>query len=110
MYDELDGANLELVGVTHWHERTSFFQSLHQSPLLSPVPSCSTHRVCAQRSGHKHLLHPTAEELFLDFQVLDIRGTQDQALLLYTAEPDSRSGQGLAFLSGWAQTDQEEPV
>lgn len=65
----------------------------------------STHRVRAQHSGRKHFLHPTAGELSLDFHVLDVRGTQDQTLLTYTAEPNSRSAQGLAFLSAWADSD-----
>ncbi|MBL6280087.1 helix-turn-helix transcriptional regulator [Micromonospora fiedleri] len=70
----------------------------------------STHRVRAQRSGRKHFLHPTAGELSLDFQVLDVRGTTDQTLLVYTAEPNSRSAQALAFLSGWTRTTREEPA
>lgn len=65
----------------------------------------STHRVRAQRSGRKEFLHPTAGELSLDFQVLDVRGTADQTLLIYTAEPHSRSAQALAFLGGWASAD-----
>jgi transcriptional regulator with XRE-family HTH domain len=64
----------------------------------------STHRVRAQRSGRKHFLHPAAGELSLDFQVLDVRGAQDQTLLIYTAEPNSRSAQGLAFLGAWAES------
>ncbi|RBM23143.1 transcriptional regulator [Prauserella sp. PE36] len=67
----------------------------------------STHRVRAQRSGRKEFLHPTAGELSLDFQVLDVRGTADQTLLIYTAEPHSRSAQALTFLSGWAETNHE---
>ncbi|GAB2445552.1 helix-turn-helix domain-containing protein [Streptomyces incanus] len=61
----------------------------------------STHRVRAQRFGRKEFLHPTAGELTLDFQVLDVRGTGDQTLLVYTAEPNSRSAQALTFLAGW---------
>ncbi|NDK31799.1 helix-turn-helix domain-containing protein [Nesterenkonia haasae] len=68
----------------------------------------SSHRVRAQRSGRKHFLHPTAGELSLHFQVLDVRGTQDQTLLIYTAEPNSRSAEALTFLSGWTQTNQKE--
>lgn len=61
----------------------------------------STHRVRAQRSGRKEFLHPTAGELSLDFQVLDVRGTSDQTLVCYTAEPNSRSAEALTFLSSW---------
>lgn len=64
----------------------------------------STHRVRAQSSGRKDFRHPTAGELTLDFQVLDVRGT-DQTLLVYTAEPRSRSAEALAFLDGWADAE-----
>lgn len=64
----------------------------------------STHQVRAQRAGRKHFLHPTAGELSLDFQVLDVRGASDQTLLVYTAEPHSRSAQALSFLSAWAES------
>ncbi|MFI6861726.1 helix-turn-helix domain-containing protein [Streptomyces sp. NPDC050421] len=65
----------------------------------------STHRVRAQRSGRKDFLHPLAGEISLDFQVMDVRGTGDQTLLVYTAEPNSRSAHALAFLAGWATTE-----
>ncbi|QSB14236.1 helix-turn-helix domain-containing protein [Natronosporangium hydrolyticum] len=64
----------------------------------------SAHSVRALRTGRKEFLHPTAGELSLDFQVLDVRGSADQTLLIYTAEPNSRSAQALAFLGGWTQT------
>ena len=70
----------------------------------------STHRVRAQRSGRKEFLHPTAGELSLDFQVLDVRGTGDQTLLVYTAEPHSRSAQALTFLAGWTTTEHNPPA
>lgn len=69
----------------------------------------STHRVRAQRTGRKDFLHPTAGELCLDFQVLDVRGATDQTLLIYTAEPNSRSEEALTFLSSWTETSQEDP-
>jgi transcriptional regulator with XRE-family HTH domain len=70
----------------------------------------STHRVRAQRAGRKELLHPTVGELTLDFQVLDVRGAADQTLLVYTAEPHSRSAQALTFLSGWAESTDHAPI
>ncbi|MFJ4870544.1 helix-turn-helix domain-containing protein [Streptomyces sp. NPDC088757] len=70
----------------------------------------STHRVRAQRSGRKDFLHPLAGEISLDFQVMDVRGTGDQTLLVYTAEPHSRSAQALAFLAGWATAGQNTAV
>ncbi|GLU45865.1 helix-turn-helix domain-containing protein [Nocardiopsis ansamitocini] len=64
----------------------------------------SEYRVRAQRYGRKRFSHPTAGEMVLDFQVLDVRGSKNQSLVVYTAEPGSRSAEALAFLSGWAGT------
>ncbi|MGP3750474.1 helix-turn-helix domain-containing protein [Streptomyces sp. IBSNAI001] len=70
----------------------------------------STHRVRAQHSGRKDFLHPLVGEISLDFQVMDVRGTGDQTLLVYTAEPRSRSAHALAFLSGWAGAEHSPPA
>ncbi|MFI5980139.1 helix-turn-helix domain-containing protein [Streptomyces sp. NPDC051555] len=59
----------------------------------------STHRVRAQHCGRKEFRHPLAGELSLDYQVLDVRGAADQSLLVYTAEPGSRTAQALTFLA-----------
>ncbi|MEU9371695.1 helix-turn-helix transcriptional regulator [Streptomyces avermitilis] len=64
----------------------------------------SDHRVRSQRPGRKEFVHAIAGELSLDFQVLDLRGSTDQSLLVYTAEPQSPSEQALIFLAGWAAT------
>jgi transcriptional regulator with XRE-family HTH domain len=69
----------------------------------------SDYHVRAQRYGRKEFIHPTAGELSLDFQVLDVRGAADQTLIAYTAEPHSRSAQALTFLAGWATTEQPAP-
>ncbi|MFE9722819.1 helix-turn-helix domain-containing protein [Streptomyces sp. NPDC005794] len=69
----------------------------------------SDHHVRAQSYGRKRFVHPTAGELSLDFQVLDVRGTTDQTLLVYTAEPASRSAEALSFLSGWAGSPRNAP-
>lgn len=66
----------------------------------------ASHRVRATRSGRKHFQHPTAGDMSLGFQVLDVRGTTDQSLLIYTAEPHSRSAQAVSFLSAWAESDE----
>ncbi|MEU6349769.1 helix-turn-helix transcriptional regulator [Streptomyces sp. NPDC047072] len=61
------------------------------------------YHVRAQRQGRKDFVHPVAGPLTLDFQVLDVRGTTDQSLLVYTAEPNSPSAQALTFLAGWTR-------
>jgi transcriptional regulator with XRE-family HTH domain len=60
------------------------------------------HRVRVQRHGRKRFRHPVAGGLDLDFQVLDVRDEAGQSLLVYTAEPDSSSADGLALLTSWA--------
>ncbi|MFC9915065.1 helix-turn-helix domain-containing protein [Streptomyces sp. NPDC127197] len=65
----------------------------------------SDHRVRSQRNGRKQFVHAIAGELSLDFQVLDVRGSSDQSLLVYTAEPHSPSAQALSFLAGWTATE-----
>lgn len=64
------------------------------------------HRVRAVRFGHKEFLHPTAGPLTLDFQALDLRDDPWQTMLVYTAEPDSRSSEALRFLAGWTGADE----
>ncbi|MBP2474438.1 transcriptional regulator with XRE-family HTH domain [Crossiella equi] len=60
------------------------------------------HRVRAQGAGRKTLLHPVAGPLTLDYQTMDLREA-DQMLVVYTAEPSSRSEEALRFLANWAE-------
>ncbi|MFX4294831.1 helix-turn-helix domain-containing protein [Streptomyces bohaiensis] len=61
----------------------------------------AAYEVRAHRAGRKRFVHPTAGELVLDFQVMDVRGAGQQ-LVLYTAAPGSPSEEGLAFLARWS--------
>ena len=65
------------------------------------------HRVRAHEHGRKTLLHPIAGPMTLDYQTMDIRESTDQTLVVYTAEPDSRSAEALRFLATWAATAAE---
>ncbi|WP_338320875.1 hypothetical protein, partial [Streptomyces lonarensis] len=58
------------------------------------------YHVRAHRAGRKRFVHPTAGELELDFQVMDVRGAGQQ-LILYTAPPGSPAEEALAFLERW---------
>lgn len=62
------------------------------------------HRVRAQQHGRKTLNHPIAGPLTLDYQTLDLRENSDQAIVVYTAEPGSRSAEALRFLANWAES------
>ncbi|MFD5567389.1 helix-turn-helix domain-containing protein [Streptomyces cadmiisoli] len=64
----------------------------------------SDHRVRAQRQGRKAFHHQVVGDLDLDFQVLEVRGGNDQSLLIYTAGPGTSSAEALAFLTSWAST------
>nr|WP_267130963.1 transcriptional regulator [Streptomyces alkaliphilus] len=69
----------------------------------------SGYRVRAHTTGRKRFIHPVVGELDLDFGVMDLRGAEDRSLVVYGAEPDSPSGEGLAFLSGWTGRGRPRP-
>ncbi|MGO1054629.1 helix-turn-helix transcriptional regulator [Crossiella sp. CA198] len=60
------------------------------------------HRVRAQMHGRKTLVHPIAGPLTLNYQAMDLRDATDQKIIVYTAEPGSRSAEALRFLANWA--------
>lgn len=69
----------------------------------------AAHRVRAQEFGQKTLLHPIAGPITLDYQTMDLRDAADQKLVVYTAEPNSRSAEALHFLANWASTATPSP-
>jgi hypothetical protein len=54
--------------------------------------------------GTKILHHPVAGDLTLDWDTLTAGTDPDQRLIVWTAEPGSRSHDGLRLLSSWAGT------
>jgi hypothetical protein len=69
----------------------------------------AAHNVRLQRTGVKHLGHPQVGDLSLAFDVLELTADAGQSLLVYSAEPDSASHDGLNLLAAWAATlDQEQ--
>ena len=60
------------------------------------------HDVRAHTTGTKRLHHPVAGPLELTFEVLMPAADEDQALVVYGAEPGSASEDGLRLLAGWA--------
>lgn len=61
------------------------------------------HQVKAVDSGRKCIRHPVAGLLTIDWQALSVIAEQDQTLVVYTAPPESRSGQALRSLEATAR-------
>ena len=60
------------------------------------------------RTGRKRLRHPVVGELDLSFEAMEVPG-EDLTMLVYTAEPGSRTQEALDLLASWAATlDQEQ--
>jgi transcriptional regulator with XRE-family HTH domain len=68
----------------------------------------AAHNVRFHRTGRKRLRHPVVGDLHLSFEAMELPG-EDLTMLVYTAEPASRSQEGLDLLASWAATlDQEQ--
>ncbi|GAA2243834.1 MULTISPECIES: helix-turn-helix transcriptional regulator [Kitasatospora] len=63
------------------------------------------HDVLEYTHGTKRYRHPLVGELTLDYESLVLPDDPDQALYLYTAEPDSPSAHGLRLLGSWSAPD-----
>jgi transcriptional regulator with XRE-family HTH domain len=64
----------------------------------------AAHNVKFHRTGAKTLHHPVVGDLTLDYEALDLPGDSGQRILVYSAEPVSRSREGLDLLASWAAT------
>ena len=64
----------------------------------------AAHNVKFHRTGAKTLHHPVVGDLALDYEALDLPGDAGQRILIYSAEPESRSQQALDLLASWATT------
>ncbi|MFE0174435.1 helix-turn-helix transcriptional regulator [Streptomyces sp. NPDC059002] len=63
----------------------------------------ATHDVREKGHGSKRMRHPLVGELTLSFETLRLPDDCDQSLLMYHAEPDSASAQGLRLLASWGR-------
>jgi transcriptional regulator with XRE-family HTH domain len=66
------------------------------------------HHVAALNVGTKTLHHPIAGKLTLDWDTLTASTDPDQQLVVWTAEPNTPSHDGLRLLASWAATRQQE--
>jgi transcriptional regulator with XRE-family HTH domain len=64
----------------------------------------AAHNVRFHTTGVKHLNHPVVGELHLSFNRLDLAADPGLTIFTYTAEPGSRSEEGLKLLGSWAAT------
>ncbi|MFJ7157367.1 helix-turn-helix domain-containing protein [Streptomyces sp. NPDC101118] len=63
------------------------------------------HDLLEYTHGTRHYRHPLVGELALDHESLTLPDDPDQALHLYTAEPDSPSAHALRLLGSWSAPD-----
>jgi hypothetical protein len=62
----------------------------------------ATHDVLLHRTGTKNLHHPVAGDLDLTYEAFELPSEPGLRMLVYTAEPDTRTAQALDFLASWA--------
>lgn len=63
----------------------------------------AAHDVHRHRSGTKLVRHAAVGDLTLDFEVVSLEGEPPLRLIVFSAEADSPSHDGLRLLSGWAR-------
>jgi transcriptional regulator with XRE-family HTH domain len=68
----------------------------------------AVHDVRFHTTGTKRMVHPLAGELTLNFERFDI-AADGLTMFTYTAEPGSRSAEGLDLLASWAATPDAPP-
>jgi transcriptional regulator with XRE-family HTH domain len=60
------------------------------------------HNVYECTFGSKTLNHPLTGPIHIDYEALDVPGSSDQKIFIYTAEPGSQSQDALDLLASWA--------
>lgn len=61
----------------------------------------SAHEVRQHRTGTKDIHHPIVGELALDFETMELPGDRGQALIVYSAAPETTSAESLRLLASW---------
>lgn len=67
----------------------------------------AAHNVRLHTKGVKTLNHPIVGELELSFERLEVMADTGLMIVVYTADPGSRSAQSLDLLASWAATEAE---
>jgi transcriptional regulator with XRE-family HTH domain len=68
----------------------------------------AAHAVRFHVNGIKHYRHPDVGELILNFERLELAADPGLTIFTYTAEPGSRSDDGLRLLGSWAATQNRD--
>jgi transcriptional regulator with XRE-family HTH domain len=68
----------------------------------------ATHNVRLHTKGEKRFNHPVVGELELSYNRIDVAADAGLMIVVYTAEPGSRSEEALRLLASWAATREEE--
>jgi hypothetical protein len=69
----------------------------------------AAHNVQFHHTGVKRLHHPVVGDLELSYEAMELSADTGLTMFAYSAEPGSRSDEGLNLLASWAATlDQEE--
>jgi MmyB-like transcription regulator ligand binding domain len=67
----------------------------------------AAHNVRFHDTGIKDLHHPVVGDLTLTFNRLELAADPGQMLMIWTAEPGSKSAEALTFLASWTSTPEQ---
>ena len=62
----------------------------------------AAHDVRYHDTGTKQFRHPVVGDLFLTYEVMELRSDRELTMFVYSAEPDSADEEALSFLASWA--------
>jgi hypothetical protein len=110
-YPDWDRVASDLVA----HLRSEAGQNSYDRALTDLVGELSTrseefrkrwaaHNVRFHRTGIKRIQHPIVGELELSYEAMELPADPGLGLGVYTAEPGSRSEEGLRLLASWTAT------
>jgi transcriptional regulator with XRE-family HTH domain len=68
----------------------------------------AAHDVRFHRTGSKRVHHPLVGDLDLHFETLELAADSGLAINVYTAEPGSRSEEGLRLLGSWTASEENQ--
>ena len=69
----------------------------------------AAHNVRYHQTGTKRLQHPVVGNLELSYEVMELAADTELRLVIFTAEPGSRSEEALNLLASWTATPDQQP-